>query len=168
MITLPLAMRDDGLSPAAYGIALATNGVVVVLIQPVVVNWLGKFDHSWVAAVGMTLVGIGFGLTTFVSSTPGYVVTVVVWSIGEIVVTGVSAAIATNLAPAHLRGRYMGVYGFAFSVSNLISPGIGTWLLGWGSAVLWTTLAMLAVAASVVQLAIAPAIRHRTAELVSV
>ncbi|HEV2781547.1 MAG TPA: MFS transporter [Actinophytocola sp.] len=167
MITLPLAMQADGLSPLAYGVALATNGVVVVLVQPVVVNWLGKFDHSWVAAVGMTLVGVGFGMTMFVSDTSGYVVTVVVWSIGEIVVTGVSAAIATNLAPAHLRGRYMGVYGFAFSLSNLISPGIGTWLLGLGSAVLWSALAVLAVVASIVQLAIGPAIRHRTAELVA-
>jgi MFS family permease len=168
LITLPLAMKADGLSPAAYGIALATNGVVVILVQPVVVNWLGKFDHSRVAAVGMTLVGIGFGMTMFVSDTIGYAATVVVWSLGEIVVTGVSAAIAANLAPAHLRGRYMGVYGFAFSLSNLISPGIGTWLLSWGSAALWSTLAVIAVGASIVQLAIAPAIRHRTAEFVAV
>ncbi|WP_436494343.1 MDR family MFS transporter [Actinokineospora sp. HUAS TT18] len=168
MITLPLAMKADGLSPAAYGIALAVNGVVVVLIQPLVVNWLGKHDHSRVAAVGMTLVGVGFGLTMLVSTTVGYMATVVVWSLGEIVVTGVSAAIATNLAPPHLRGRYMGVYGFAFSLSNLISPAIGTGLLSLGPAVLWSVLAVLAIAASVVQLAIAPAIRERTGELASV
>ncbi|UVS77638.1 MFS transporter [Actinokineospora sp. UTMC 2448] len=166
MITLPLAMRADGLDPTAYGIALAANGVVIVLVQPLVVNWLGKFDHSTVAAVGMAVVGLGFGLTMFVSSTAGYTATVVVWSIGEIVVTGVSAAIATNLAPPHLRGRYMGVYGFAFSLSNLISPVFGTWLLGIGQAVLWSTLAALSVVATVAQLWIAPAIRERT--LVSV
>ncbi|GGS42038.1 MDR family MFS transporter [Actinokineospora fastidiosa] len=166
MITLPLAMRADGLDPTAYGIALAANGVVIVLVQPLVVNWLGKFDHSTVAAVGMAVVGLGFGLTMFVSSTAGYTATVVVWSIGEIVVTGVSAAIATNLAPPHLRGRYMGVYGFAFSLSNLISPVFGTWLLGIGQAVLWSTLAVLSVVATVAQLWIAPAIRERT--LVSV
>ncbi|MBC6451074.1 MFS transporter [Actinokineospora sp. HBU206404] len=168
MITLPLAMKADGLSPVAYGIALAANGVVVVLVQPVVVNWLGKHDHSIVAAVGMTIVGIGFGLTMFVSSTAGYAATVVVWSLGEIVVTGVSAAIATNLAPARLRGRYMGVYGFAFSLSNLISPAVGIWLLSFGPAVLWSALAVLALVASVVQLAIAPEIRQRTDHLVSV
>jgi MFS family permease len=168
MITLPLAMKGDGLSPAAYGIALSVNGVVVVLVQPLVLNWLGRKDHCRVAAVGMTLVGIGFGLTMLVSTTLGFMATVVVWSLGEIVVTGVSATIAANLAPAHLRGRYMGVYGFAFSVSNLISPGIGTGLLSIGPAVLWSTLAVLAVVASIAQLAIAPAIRHRTAELVAV
>lgn len=168
MITLPLAMKADGLSPVAYGIALAANGIVVVLVQPVVVNWLGKHDHSTVAAVGMTMVGVGFGLTMFVSSTAGYTATVVVWSLGEIVVTGVSAAIATNLAPAHLRGRYMGVYGFAFSLSNLISPAIGIWLLSFGPAVLWSALAAVALVASVVQLAIAPEIRQRTDHLVSV
>jgi MFS family permease len=168
MITLPLAMKGDGLSPAAYGIALAVNGVVVVIVQPLVVNWLGKHDHSRVAAVGMTLVGVGFGLTMLVSTTIGYMTTVVVWSLGEIVVTGVSATIAANLAPAHLRGRYMGVYGFAFSLSNLISPGIGTGLLSISPAVLWGTLAVLGIVASVVQLLVAPAIRHRTAELVAV
>ena len=33
-ITLPLAMREDGLSPAAYGVAYAVNPIVVILVQP--------------------------------------------------------------------------------------------------------------------------------------
>jgi MFS family permease len=140
---------------------------VIVIVQPLVVNWLGKHDHAKVAAIGTALVGVGFGVTMFVSTTVGYMATVIVWTIGEIVVTGVSATIATNLAPAHLRGRYNGVYGFAFSISNLISPGIGTGLLSISPAVLWGVLAVLGVVAGVVQWGIGPAIRSRTEEVIT-
>lgn len=168
LITLPLAMRGDGLSPAAYGVAMATNGIVVVAIQPLLVNWLGRHDHSRVSAAGILLVGTGFGLTALATSTAGYAGTVVIWSLGEIVVTGVSAAIAADLAPAHLRGRYSGLYGFAFSLSNLISPLLGTWLLGIGGTVLWLTCAGVAATAATVQLRLGPAIRSRTAQPVPV
>jgi MFS family permease len=163
LLTLPLAMKGDGLPPSAYGIAMATNGVIIVALQPLLVNWLGRHDHSRVVATGMAIVGAGFGLTMFASSTLGYIVTVVVWSFGEIVFTGVSAAIAADLAPPHLRGRYSGLYGFAWSLANLLAPAAGTRLLGYGPATLWLTCAAVCLVAAVGQLLLAPAIRRRTA-----
>jgi MFS family permease len=163
LLTLPLAMKGDGLPPSAYGIAMATNGVIIVALQPLLVNWLGRHDHSRVVATGMVIVGVGFGLTMFASSTLGYMAAVVVWSFGEIVFTGVSAAIAADLAPPHLRGRYSGLYGFAWSLANLLAPLAGTRLLGYGPATLWLTCAGACLAAGAGQLLLAPALRRRTA-----
>jgi MFS family permease len=165
LLTLPLAMKGEGLPPSAYGLAMATNGLIIVALQPLLVTWLGRHDHSRVVAVGMVIVGAGFGLTMFASSTLGYMATVMVWSFGEIVFTGVSAAIAVDLAPAHLRGRYSGLYGFAWSLANLLAPAAGTRLLGVGPATLWTTCAAVCLVAAAGQVLLAPAIRRRTALL---
>jgi MFS family permease len=162
LLTLPLAMKLTGLPSWAYGAAMAGNGIVIVIVQPLLVNWLGRRDHSRVVAAGMALVGVGFGLTTFASSLLGYLGTVVVWSIGEIAFTGVSTTIVANLAPAHLRGRYSGVYGFAWSVSFLVAPLLGTALLGHGAATLWLACAAIGVLAASGQVLLGPAIRRRT------
>jgi MFS family permease len=166
LLTLPLAIREDGLPPSAYGIVMAVNGIIIVIAQPLLADWLGRHDHSRVVAAGIAIVGIGFGLTAFASSVLGYLGTVVIWSIGEIVFTGVSATIAANLAPPRLRGRYMGTYGLAMSVGFLVAPLFGTTLLARGATTLWLSCAGLGLAAAVGQVLLGPAIRRRTAQSV--
>ncbi|WP_371483753.1 MDR family MFS transporter [Kitasatospora sp. NBC_00315] len=163
MSTLPLAMRADGLSPAAFGTAMAVNGVVISIVQPLAVVRLSHWNRNLVLTGGMLLVGLGFGLNALVSSPLGYSSTTVVWSLGEIAFTGASAATAVALAPAHLRGRYSGVYGSAWSLGGLPAPVLGAWLLGHGSTLLWLVCAAIGLCAAVGQILIGPAVTRRTA-----
>lgn len=165
--TLPLAMERNGLPPVAYGLAIAANGVIIVFAQPLLVSWLARRDHSRVLAAGMVIVGLGFGLTALASSTLGYTATVATWTIGEIAVSSVNATIVSRLAPPHLRGRYSGMYGLAWSLSSLLAPLLGSWLLGIGATVLWLTCGALGLAAAVGQLLLRSAIRRRTDVLYS-
>jgi MFS family permease len=158
---LPLAMRHSGLAASSYGVAIALNGLVIVAVQPFVSSRLGRLDRSRVLAAGIAWVGAGFGLTALASSTAAYAATVVVWTLGEIVVASVALAIVADLAPPHLRGRYNGVYGLAWSVAGLLAPLIGTGLLGVGKAPLWAACAALCAGAGAAQLLIGSAIRRR-------
>ncbi|HEX4222992.1 MAG TPA: hypothetical protein VHZ97_11550 [Pseudonocardiaceae bacterium] len=133
-------------------------------MQPLLIGWLGRFDHTKVAAIGMALVGTGFGLTVFASSLPSYVGVVLVWTIGEILFAGFRPTITANLAPAHLRGRYSGVYGFAWSMSSLVAPLLGTTLLNRSAATLWLACALIGLVAAAGQLLLGPAIRRRIAK----
>lgn len=164
-VTLPLAMHAHGLSPEAYGAAIALNGVVIVAVQPLVGHRLGRLDHSCVLAAGMTLVGLGFGLTVFARSTPAYAGTVVVWTFGEIAVASVMQAIVADLAPRHLRGRYNGLNGMAWAIASLAAPLGGTRLLELGPGPLWLGCAALCTASAAGQLALAPAIRRRASAM---
>ncbi|MFC6085469.1 MDR family MFS transporter [Sphaerisporangium aureirubrum] len=161
--TLPLAITGQGLSTAAYGVAMSVNGVLIVVVQPLVSHWLARRDPSRAMAAGMVIVGIGYALTAFVSTAAGYAATVVVWTLGEITTAGMAGALVATLAPPHLRGRYNGVYGFAWSGGGLLAPLIGTRLLAVSEGTLWFTVGALAVFAGACQLAIAPAIRRRAA-----
>ena len=52
----------------------------------------------------------------------------VVLTLGELLLAPTGTAFAANLAPADMRGRYMGLYGLSWGLSMGIAPVIGGWL----------------------------------------
>jgi MFS family permease len=160
--TLPLAMHRAGLTVTAYGLAMSVNGIVIVVTQPLIGSRLARFDSSYVLACGILFYALGFGLTSMASATWEYGLTVAVWTIGEILISAVSAAIVAALAPAHLRGRYSGVFGVTFSLGYLAAPLIGTSLLGISRYALWLSCAGACVVAAAGQVALRPAVVRRS------
>ncbi|MFD7159163.1 MDR family MFS transporter [Kribbella sp. NPDC059898] len=160
--TLPLAMSDDGLSSKTYGLVIALNGVVIVLVQPFLARWMVKLDRPKLLATSMLVVGLGFGVGAVVHSWWGYAPSVVVWTLGEIGFAAVIGAVFADLAPIDLRGRYMGLSGMAFGVGTVVGPLAGTNALEHlGPAVTWLGCAVLGVAIFVGQYSLAPALHAR-------
>ena len=160
--SLPLAMSADGLSNATYGLVIALNGAVIVVAQPFLIRVLPRFDRSRVVAASMALVGIGFGIAAFVDGAVGYGVSIVVWTIGEIGVTSVLMALYADLAPVDLRGQYLGLAGFTWSVGTIVGPLAGTFVFGtFGAATLWIGCAVVGAVCCVAQLLLGPALRRR-------
>jgi MFS family permease len=160
--TLPLAMHADGLQPRAYGLVMALNGIVIIILQPLAGRWLASRDHSLIVVAGNMLTGAGFAATALASTILGYAGAVCVWTLGEIAMAMAGGAIVAGLAPAHLRGRYLGLYGAASSLGALLAPLAGTQLLRLGAPTLWLTCGALAMATALGQATLAPAIRNRT------
>ncbi len=160
--TLPIAMHAGGLPARDYGLVMALNGVVIVAVQPLAGNWLGQRDRSLVIAAGNVLLGAGFAVTSLASYLLAYGGAVCIWTLGEIATAAAAAAVVADLAPAHLRGRYLGLYGAVCSLGALFAPLGGTQLLDVGAPALWLTCGAVAAAAALGQLALAPAIRHQT------
>ncbi|WP_252374844.1 MULTISPECIES: MDR family MFS transporter [unclassified Nonomuraea] len=164
MTMLPVAMTEVvKLSPGQFGLAMALNGVLIVLVQPLVSAWLGRRDAARTFAMGVAVMGLGFAMTAYVTSTTGLAVSIAVWTTGEIIVAGVPGAVVAALAPAHLRGRYSGVFGFAWSLAAVLAPLLGGPLLELGPKALWFTMGGVGAAAALGMLALGPAVRHRQA-----
>ena len=163
--TLPLVMADDHLTSSTYGLVIALNGVVIVVVQPFVNKRLATFDRPKLLAGSMLIVGLGFGLGAVVHSWWGYAASVVVWTIGEIGFAAVIGAIFADLAPVDLRGGYMGLAGsMSFGLGSVIGPLLGTNTLEHaGRTTTWLGCAALGAILFVGQLALAPAL-HRRAE----
>ncbi|MGE5291366.1 MAG: MFS transporter [Micromonosporaceae bacterium] len=160
--TLPIAMHAGGLPPRAYGLVMAVNGIVIVTVQPLTGRWLADRDPGRVAAAGNALTGAGFAATALAFTVLGYAGAVCVWTLGEIAMATAGVAIVAGLAPAHLRGRYLGFYGAASSLGALLAALAGTQLLRLGAPALWLTCGALAAAAATGQATLTAAIRHRT------
>ncbi|RVX41011.1 putative MFS family arabinose efflux permease [Nonomuraea polychroma] len=162
--TLPLVMTADGHGPATYGAVLALNGILIVVGQPLAVRLLAGRDPSAVLAVSMLMVGAGAGLTALVENGAGYAGSVLVWTLGQIGIAVMFGATFADLAPADLRGRYMGVASATWSVGAVFGPLVGTVLLDHaGREALGAVCAITGVALFAGQQALGPALRRRTA-----
>ncbi|MFE1908008.1 MFS transporter [Streptomyces gardneri] len=163
-VALPLAVRDSGLSPAVYGAMAAVNAVLVVALQPFVTARLAKLPQLVVQSAGSALIAVGVALTGLADGIVGYTVSVVVWSLGEVVVAGIAAGVVANLAPAHARGRYQGAFSWTWGVARFAALTVGvaayTTL---GPGVLWWTALLAGSAASAATLALVPRVHRRTA-----
>jgi MFS family permease len=73
-------------------------------------------------------------------------------TLGEMVMVPVSAAYVADLAPAHMRGRYMGVHGLVWAAALIIGPTLGMKLLALGPAVLWLSCGVLGLVATAIML----------------
>ncbi|MFI7418025.1 MDR family MFS transporter [Nonomuraea sp. NPDC049684] len=159
---LPVAMTSVvKLTPGQFGLAMALNGVLIVVVQPLVSGWLGRRDPSRTFALGLAVMGVGFALTAFVTTTFWLAVTIAVWTVGEIITAGISGTIVAALAPEHLRGRYSGLFGFAWSLASVLAPLMGGPLLAAGPKTLWFAVGGVALVSAAGMLALGPAIRRR-------
>lgn len=160
-VTLPLDVRDHGGSPASYGLLIALNGVLIFLLQPPLSRALSPFPRHRVLSAAAALMGIGFGMTALVHSMAGYVVSISVWTIGEIIMAGLGPAVAADAAPPALRGAYQGVFQMSFGVAALCAPVLGSFMLGrFGAAALWTACFATGLVAAAGQLALGTLRRH--------
>ncbi|AEV88365.1 major facilitator superfamily transporter [Actinoplanes sp. SE50] len=162
--TLPLAIRLDGLSPSVYGAVGALNAVLVVLLQPLLFGWLSKVDRIRVLAASWVLIGAGVAGTGLADHLWQYAITVVVWSIGEVVNGIVAGSIVADLAPPGARGRYQGAFTWVWALARLAAPATAVGLFGTvGPAVLWWGCAVGGLLAGVASIALGPAFARRFA-----
>ncbi|UBU16557.1 MDR family MFS transporter [Nonomuraea gerenzanensis] len=162
MTMLPVAMTDVvKLTPQEFGVAMALNGILIVVVQPLVSGWLGRRDPARTLALGLAVMAAGFALTAYVTSMLGLAVTIAIWTAGEIVTAGIPGAIVATLAPAELRGRYSGLFGFAWSLAAVLAPLLGGPLLELGPRALWFTIGGVGVLSAAGLLLLGPAIRRR-------
>jgi MFS family permease len=166
MSTLPIAMSADGLSPATFGWVIAVNGLMIVAGQLFVPKLISGHNRNRVLALATLIMGIGFGLNAFAGTVALYALSVVIWTLGEMLQTPANSTLIAELSPAALRGRYQGVNSLSWSAASALAPITGGFVQQHlGSTVLRLGCAGIGVAVAVGQLASGPARERRAAAL---
>jgi MFS family permease len=146
---LPVAMGEAGFTPADFGMAIAVNGVLIVVLQLPVTRLIEHRDPRRMLVVSSLLAGYGFGLTAFAGSVGVFALTVCVWTLAEIVNAPVQTGLVVRLSPVHGRGRYQGVYTSSWAVAALVAPLLSGFVIDrWGAAWLWGTCAVVGTVAA--------------------
>jgi MFS family permease len=140
--TYSLFVTALGYSVTTYGALISFNGFIVVCGELVVSNYTRRFDPRRVIALGYCLAGLGFGLNTFATTIPMLALGLFILTIGEMISIPVAVAYIADLAPANMRGRYLGAHGLMWGVALIVAPGIGMLLLAHGPAYLWSACAL--------------------------
>ncbi|MGW7540946.1 MDR family MFS transporter [Streptomyces sp. NPDC054770] len=148
-VGLPVAMGEAGFSPADYGMAIAVNGVLIVVLQIPVTRVIQHRDARSLLVVSSLLAGYGFGLTALAGSVGVFALTVCVWTLAEIVNAPTQTGLVVRLSPVHGRGRYQGMYTLSWSAAALVAPLLsGVVIDRFGARWLWGVCAVLGTAAA--------------------
>ena len=126
LAAMPLYLvRDLHLTEVGFGMLLAINTVLIILVEVPLNAAMGDWSHRHSLALGALLVGIGFGGMAFGGGVFWLAATVVVWTFGEMILLPASAAYVSDIAPPARSGAYMGLYTMGFSVAFAIGPLLG-------------------------------------------
>ncbi|MGR6322356.1 MFS transporter [Micromonospora soli] len=163
---LPIAMGDSGLSPATYGSVIALNGVLIVIGQLFVPKLIKGRSRSHVLALAALVTGVGFGLTAFADAAWLYGLTVLIWTVGEMLNSPSNATLIAELSPGALRGRYQGVFSLSWQVAGAAAPILGGLVREHaGNTALWFGCAAIGGVMAVAHLVSGPARERRAAQL---
>jgi MFS family permease len=101
-------------------------------------------------ALGSLFLAAGFGILPLGDSYNFVALTVVIWTIGEMLVFPLVAGFIANRASDENRGKYMGLFGFTFSLSFVGGPLIGSWIYDYiDPSLLWYSVIFTGIVASI-------------------
>jgi len=122
------AKQNFAIPESQYGWIATTNAIMVVLFQLPVTSISKRYPNLAVLIVGgifyasaVTSIAFGQGFVWFWCS-------MVVMTLGELLLMPTSSSFVANLAPPDKRGRYMSIYGLTWGAAAGTAPLLGGFL----------------------------------------
>jgi predicted MFS family arabinose efflux permease len=146
---LPISVTTTHhLAPAVWGFVMVLNPLLVTFFQLRLTRWVAGVPPAVKLGLAMPLMGVPFLLLNVNGSAPVIAVVVVIFVIGEMLWVPTSQAVVAALAPADIRGAYMGAYGGTWSVGWAATPFLGLQVRNrYGDATMWMCVATVGVVA---------------------
>lgn len=159
--TLPLYFREHyGLAENHIGALLALNACTIVLVEMVLVRAIEHLDHMRVAGLGSLLVCTGFALMPLGHGAAWAALSILVWTVGEMLSLPMTNSVAAHRAGSGGSGRYQGAYTLSWSTAFVLAPLIGTTVYErLGPAVLWYGIGVVGIGLWAGFTRLAPALR---------
>lgn len=121
----PLTVTQSAGYPAVvFGLLAAVNGMLVAFFEISITARLKPFRRLRLAALGCFVSAVGFGMIGLVMHWAWFLLTVLVFTAGEILASPQQMAFIADWAPPEARGRYLSLYQATWSVAFAVNPAI--------------------------------------------
>lgn len=128
-ILMPVyAKTNFNVPEAMYGWIPTANALMCVFIQYSVTQITRKYKTLPVTGVGMLIYALGVGSVAMMTGFSGFLLSMIIITFGELTIVPTASKYVADVAPAHLRGRYMSIYWFGWGLARTLSPLIGGYL----------------------------------------
>jgi predicted MFS family arabinose efflux permease len=147
---LPVSLVDThGLAPAAWGVLLVVNPVLVTLCQMRLTRAVERVPPAPKLVAAMLLMGLPFLLFGVSAAIPVILAVLILFVIGEMLWVPTSQAIVAGLAPEDIRGAYMGAFGSMGAAGFALAPFSALQVrAASGDDAMWAMFAVIAVASA--------------------
>lgn len=122
------AIEQYGLTENLYGLIPTVNAVMVVFLQLFVTRRTSKYRPLIIMSLGTLFYGLGVGSIAFGTGFWGFLVSMVIVTIGELMVIPTASTYTANRAPETMRGRYMSILALTMGAGSMIGPLLGGFL----------------------------------------
>ena len=137
--TYPVYLNEVyGIEESRFGLLMMLNALLILTFEMILTQRAEKLRPFSVIGVGTFLFGLGMAVLPLGATWMLAVLSVVIWTVGEMLaVPAAGGWVANRASPAH-RGKYMGLYTMAWGVGFIIAPSVGAWVYQqFGPNVLW-------------------------------
>ncbi|MGW6705122.1 MFS transporter [Streptomyces sp. NPDC054956] len=145
--TFPVYLADHGLDTRAYGLLIAINGGVIMLLEIPAALALRRRSPLHIIGTGLVLVGGGYAMLMLGVGAATAAAMMVLLTLGEILYKTTATAYVADESPEHAIGRFQSLYA-GVSVSGVVLAGpLGGALYDVAPGLLWPLCAVLGAAA---------------------
>jgi len=122
------AKTNYGLAENLYGLIPTANALMVVFLQLFVTRKTSRYSPLKIMSLGTLLYGIGVGSIAFGTGFWGFLVSMVIVTVGELMVIPTASTYTANRAPENMRGRYMSLLALTWGAGSMVGPLMGGFL----------------------------------------
>ncbi|MGM9967561.1 MULTISPECIES: MFS transporter [unclassified Rummeliibacillus] len=125
--TISSYTQDLGISLNQYSLLWTTNGLLIVLGQPLInpiVKKMGEFYKGQIF-IGIVIFIISFAVVSYAATFKMFLVAIMILTFGEMFVWPIVPTIASSLAPKGKEGFYQGLINSFSAIGKMIGPFLG-------------------------------------------
>jgi predicted MFS family arabinose efflux permease len=132
-----------------YGVLFIVNTLIIVAVEVPLNLAMSDWRTHTAIALATMLIAIGFGGLAIATTVAPIVITVIIWTFGEMIFFPTGTAYVAELAPAGRIGEYMGAFSSTFSLALVVGPWVGAALLDrFGGPITWSVILAVGVGAT--------------------
>jgi len=144
---LPIQMKGlfaDG--AAQYGLLASFNGLLVIIMTPVVTALIRRWRSLRATALAGVLYAVSYGILIFMRDLSLFYVSMFLLTLGEVLNTIDNRSFLANYSPSSHRGRLNSIMNIISSSGRMISPlVVGSLITSGGIASGWTAVSAAAI-----------------------
>ncbi|MCZ7538924.1 MAG: MFS transporter [Anaerolineae bacterium] len=117
--------ENYAISENRFGLIIGVNALMVVFFQYAVTRISTRHAPLHAITAGAVFQAVGLGVFAISQGFAAFLGGMVVFTVGELLLVPTATALVANIAPPHMRARYMGVFSLSFRVGSGIGPVVG-------------------------------------------
>jgi len=149
-VVLPISLTTTyGFAPAAWGVLVILNPLMVTFFQLRLTRAVAEVPPWVKLAVALPLMGLPFTLLSTSAAVPVVLFVIFLFVIGEMLWVPTSQSVVAGLAPADVRGAYMGAFGSGAAAGFALAPFFGLQIGDrYGDSTMWAFFGVVSVVAA--------------------